>query len=89
MYEPYLLLLLLLPARYEEYPKLKELIQRKDDHVMRNATPPFYLKVGKLGGGVEGMLFEGGRPCWRGGTGGWGGCIVTVTVDGPEAAQPH
>ena len=31
--------------RYEEYPKLKELVNRKDDLVAVRATPPYYLKV--------------------------------------------
>lgn len=31
--------------RYEEYPKLRELIQRKDDLAEARATPPYYLKV--------------------------------------------
>jgi hypothetical protein len=31
--------------RYEEYPKLKELVQRKDELVSVRATPPYYLKV--------------------------------------------
>lgn len=31
--------------RYEEYPKLKELVQRKDELVSMRATPPYYLKA--------------------------------------------
>ena len=31
--------------RYEEYPKMRELIQRKDDLVAQRATPPYFLKV--------------------------------------------
>jgi hypothetical protein len=31
--------------RYEEYPKMRELIQRKDDLVAQKATPPYYLNV--------------------------------------------
>lgn len=31
--------------RYEEYPKMRELIQRKDDLVAQRATPPYYLNV--------------------------------------------
>ena len=31
--------------RYEEYPKLKELVIRKDELVAVRATPPYYLKV--------------------------------------------
>lgn len=31
--------------RYEEYPKLKELVNRKDNLVAMRATPPYYLKV--------------------------------------------
>ena len=32
-------------GRYEEYPKLKELIARKEALVSAHATPPYYLKV--------------------------------------------
>ena len=31
--------------RYEEYPKLKELVMRKDEMVSVRATPPYYLKA--------------------------------------------
>ncbi|KAK9918982.1 hypothetical protein WJX75_008465 [Coccomyxa subellipsoidea] len=31
--------------RYEEYPKMRELIQRKDDLVAQKATPPYYLNA--------------------------------------------
>ena len=31
--------------RYEEYPKMRELTQRKDDLVAKRATPPYYLNV--------------------------------------------
>ena len=31
--------------RYEEYPKLKELVMRKDEMVSARATPPYYLKA--------------------------------------------
>ncbi|CAL8465627.1 g5163 [Coccomyxa elongata] len=31
--------------RYEEYPKMRELIQRKDDLVAQRATPPYYLNA--------------------------------------------
>lgn len=31
--------------RYEEYPKLKELITRKDELVRARASPPYYLKA--------------------------------------------
>ena len=34
--------------RYEEYPKMRELIQRKDDLVAQRATPPYYLNVSAL-----------------------------------------
>ena len=34
--------------RYEEYPKMRELIQRKDDLVAQRATPPYYLNVNAL-----------------------------------------
>ncbi len=34
--------------RYEEYPKMRELIQRKDDLVAQKATPPYYLNVSTL-----------------------------------------
>lgn len=30
--------------RFEEYPKLKELIRLKDEHIAKTATPPMYLK---------------------------------------------
>nr|CAG4644838.1 EOG090X07CF [Leptodora kindtii] len=33
-----------LADRFEEYPKLKELIRLKDDLIARTATPPMYLK---------------------------------------------
>ena len=31
--------------RYEEYPKLKEMISRKEALTAARATPPYYLKV--------------------------------------------
>lgn len=37
--------------RYAEYPKLKELVERKDGLIATRATPPMFLKVccfGKL-----------------------------------------
>ena len=34
--------------RFEEYPKLKELIRLKDEQIRRGATPPIYLKVDDL-----------------------------------------
>lgn len=42
------LLLLLQTDRYAEYPKLKELVERKDGLIAARATPPFFLKVGLL-----------------------------------------
>lgn len=33
-----------LPSRFEEYPKLKELIRLKDDLIAQTASPPMYLK---------------------------------------------
>lgn len=32
--------------RYEEYPKMRELIQRKDSLVAQRATPPYFIQVG-------------------------------------------
>ena len=34
--------------RYAEYPKLKELVERKDGLIAARATPPFFLKVAQL-----------------------------------------
>lgn len=31
--------------RYEEYPKMSELIKKKDDMAAQRATPPYYIKV--------------------------------------------
>lgn len=31
--------------RYEEYPKMRELIQRKDSLVAQRATPAFFMQV--------------------------------------------
>ena len=31
-------------SRFEEYPKLKELIRLKDDLIAQTASPPMYLK---------------------------------------------
>jgi hypothetical protein len=31
--------------RYEEYPKMSELVRRKDELVAQRATPPYYMKV--------------------------------------------
>ena len=31
--------------RYEEYPKLRELVVRKDELVRHRATPPYFMKV--------------------------------------------
>lgn len=31
--------------RFEEYPKMRELVMRKDQLVAQRATPPFYLNV--------------------------------------------
>lgn len=36
---------LLQTDRYEEYPKLKELVMRKDALAAARATPPYYLKA--------------------------------------------
>lgn len=30
--------------RFEEYPKLRELIERKDNHINKHTTPPLYMK---------------------------------------------
>ncbi len=32
--------------RFGEYPKMRELVMRKDQLVAQRTTPPFYLKVG-------------------------------------------
>lgn len=37
--------MLLQTDRYEEYPKLKELVLRKDELIAARATPPYYLKA--------------------------------------------
>ena len=34
--------------RYEEYPKMRELIQRKDSLVAQRATPPYFIQAGTL-----------------------------------------
>ena len=30
--------------RFEEYPKLRELIRLKDDHILKTSSPPMYLR---------------------------------------------
>lgn len=37
-----------LADRFEEYPKLKELIRLKDEHICKTSTPPMYLKTDLL-----------------------------------------
>lgn len=44
--------------RYEEYPKMRELIQRKDDLVAQRATPPYYLNVSYLLFGKQPSILE-------------------------------
>jgi mRNA (2'-O-methyladenosine-N6-)-methyltransferase len=51
--------------RFEEYPKLKELIRLKDDLITQTASPPMYLKcdlktfnLKDLGGKFDVILIE-------------------------------
>ena len=43
-----MLLLCLQTDRYAEYPKLKELVERKDGLIAARATPPTFLKVSSV-----------------------------------------
>ena len=46
--------------RYEEYPKMRELIQRKDSLVAQRATPPYFIQAGSC---TLPVLWQPTVPC--------------------------